>query len=135
MRYAVIFPSILLLWSVPASAADFSCSNPGAEIRCADGKCEFLVPPEGFTPMHLSKTGPTLSICAYSGCWTGPVTLRRTVGQVSLIRARVKADGNATSEVKSMSDFDDISVIYNGDSHSAQMTWAGFSNVMECEKN
>jgi hypothetical protein len=107
-------------------SADFTCTNPDAEISCNAGAC--AINTTGFTPMSLSRTGHTLSICAYSGCWEGPTLIRTIKGSVELLFAQVRPTGPAARGT-----LDGLSVIYDRASHSAQMHWAGFSNVMECK--
>lgn len=123
-------PALLLVAlaaSTPAIAADFTCSNKAAQISCGDGACE--VTTDGFTPMSLSRTGRRLSICAYTGCWEGPVLVRRSAGPVDLLYARVSLSegtgGNAA-------DKRDLAVIYDRTSRTAQMRWGGFANAMGC---
>lgn len=122
--------SIILLAPLPAAAAstaDFSCANRAAEIRCADGRCEILTPDDGFTPMRLVRAGKTLSICAYSGCWEGPILARHALGPMMTLQASVKRQGGDEAEPATP-----LSVIHDADSGTAQMNWGGFANVMEC---
>jgi hypothetical protein len=58
--------------SFAAHAAGWNCRNNDLEIRCADGKCEAQREGE-FTPFAVSfeRSGRSLSVCAYSGCWEG----------------------------------------------------------------
>jgi hypothetical protein len=108
---------ILLVLPFPAVAADFSCRNAEAEIRCDNGKCE--VATESFTPMGVSRTGNILEVCAYSGCWKGPVLVRRSRGNIDLLYADLKNS-------------DSVAVIYDRKQRVAQMRWGGFANSMTC---
>jgi hypothetical protein len=116
----------MLAVASPAGAQQFACSNRSAEIRCGAGACE--VKTAEFTPMSLSRAGRTLSICAYSGCWEGQIAIRRVQGQTEFLYARVR-NGQAASPPPEMSH---LSVLFDHRSNTAQMNWAGFSNVMDC---
>lgn len=105
----------LALVPLPAAAADFTCRNTDAEIRCADGACE--IEAQAFTPMEVRREGTTLSICAYSGCWKGPVTMRRSRSGITFLQAQA----NGT-----------LSVMYDSKERVAMVRWGGFSNVMRC---
>lgn len=124
MRYAA---AVLLCVASPTMAADFTCTNHAAEISCNDGKCE-IAPPGGFTPMSLSREGGMLEICAYSGCASGPVTIRRTRGKIDMLYAVVRwrnADGSVGVSSQ-------LAVILDRKSRTAMMHWDSFSNVMDC---
>jgi hypothetical protein len=116
---------IAALAPLPAAAQDFDCRNTEAEIRCQGGKCE--VESEGFTPMQLSRKGGKLSLCAYSGCWEGPILVRRSRGQVDLLYAELRSTRHDTPAGG------DLAVIYDRREQVAQMRWGGFSNAMACE--
>lgn len=70
-----------------AATAEVACTNAAAEITCDANRCE--VKTEGFTPMAVSLSGGKLEVCAYSGCWSGPVDLRRTRGSQLIVHALV----------------------------------------------
>lgn len=111
----------------PARATDFNCRNLEAEISCANGACTVTVPggSDGFTPMGLTRRGATLSICAYSGCWEGRISLRRTRGVIEMLFATVtnpQGHGGPT----------ELAVIYNRETNSAQANFLGFANAMGC---
>lgn len=118
---------LALAAGVPAAAADFTCSNEAAEIRCGDGACEANT--DGFTPMSLSRTGNRLSICAYSGCWEGSILVRRSPGPVDLLYARVR---RTTGTGGTGADMSDLAVTYDRSARTAQMRWGGFANAMGC---
>ena len=86
-----------------------------------------MVETSGFTPMSLTRRGGRLSICAYSGCWGAPIVMRRTRGSIDFLYAanlRAEAPGGGSGE--------DLAVTYDRASRTAQIKWAGFSNVMDC---
>ena len=63
--------AILLVMAVPAVAAEaeqWKCRNTDFELACSEGKCEVS---DSFTPMDINVSAEELSICAYTGCWTG----------------------------------------------------------------
>ncbi len=118
----------LAMGAMPAAAQDFTCSNRSAEIACEGGACE--VDKDGFTPMSLSREGSRLSICAYSGCWEGPILVRRSRGSIDLLYAKVRnPQGGASSTTAGMSE---LAIIYDRRSRTAQMRWGGFANSMGC---
>jgi hypothetical protein len=112
-----------ILMPLPAQAQDFYCRNEAAEIRCVSNSCE--VERESFTPMELRRTGNRLSICAYSGCWEGPIAMRRSRGGVTFLSATVRS--KAPAEPSSAS----LSVMFDHEG-TAQVRWLGFSNAMTC---
>ena len=113
-----------MLLPLPAAAQDFDCRNTGAETRCDQGKCEFEK--ESFTPLQLTRRGATLELCAYSGCWHGPILVRRTRGGIYMLFAdlRTSAAGPGGGS---------IAVLYDRGERVAQMRWGGFANTMTCE--
>lgn len=113
-----------ILAPLPSQAQDFHCRNTDAEIRCAGNSCQ--VETESFTPMELSRTGNRLQICAYSGCWSGPVTMRRTRGGVTFLSADVRSDAPAEPSRAP------LAVMYDHEG-TAQIRWLGFSSAMTCK--
>jgi len=109
------------LFAAPVSAqAGFtaSCRNTAAEIRCGSGACE--VETQSFTPMQLSLSRQSITLCAYSGCWSGPVDLHRTRGDLVLLHANLeKGEGG-------------IAVVYDRQAKVATMMWGGFAHPMGC---
>lgn len=68
-----IFALALAVSSTFAMAESWTCRNQSAEISCDDQHCE--VNQDGFTPFDISTNGKNeLSVCAYSGCWSGKAT-------------------------------------------------------------
>lgn len=58
----------------------WQCRNQ-VEVWCAADGCAATKPDE-FTPMDISATAAgDLSICAYSGCWTGKAKVARADGR------------------------------------------------------
>lgn len=56
---------------VKASAEGWTCRNEHFEIACYEGTCQNN---SDFTPMSISVTATTMSVCAYTTCDEGPVT-------------------------------------------------------------
>lgn len=73
MRHAIAL-AILAIAALPASAGGgetpegWNCRNLQAEISCDGETCNVA---EAFTPMDIHLTDTELSLCAYTGCWTG----------------------------------------------------------------
>jgi hypothetical protein len=127
MRAAFIASLMLAVAATPAAAQDFSCRNKAAEISCASEGCE--VKTDGFTPMSLSRQGRQLSICAYSGCWEGPILVRRSRGSVDLLYANVRRNEGSGADGAG---YDELAIIYDRRSRTAQMRWGSFANSMDC---
>jgi hypothetical protein len=122
MRHGSTLLASLLL-SAPAAAADWSCSNRDlAEIRCGADSCE--IERESFTPMELSLAPGRVEVCAFSGCFPGRVTLKRTAGPHILFHAIVRLGGANQP----------LAVILDTSTGTALMRWNGFANVMRCER-
>lgn len=116
----------LMLAAVPGTAwaapGDFNCRNESAQISCDSKGCE--VETRSFTPMGLSRRGRVLEICAYSGCWSAPVRVRRTIGKTTLLYTEIRGGISGDPEP--------LSVIYDGESGVALMHWGGFAQPMSC---
>ncbi len=126
MRRRFAAALLLMAGATPAAAQDFSCSNKSAEISCKGGACEVNAD-DGFTPMSLGRTGSRLSICAYSGCWEGPILVRRSRGSIDLLYAQVR-----NPQANGSSGMSELAIIYDRASRTAQMRWGGFANSMGC---
>lgn len=128
MRGLVALAILVLPGTAVAAPGDFTCRNEAVQISC-DGKgCD--VETASFTPMGLSRTGRTLEICAYSGCWSGPVLVRRTQGSTSFLYARVRnTSGGAGGAGGGAAP---LSVIFDADGPVALMRWGGFAQPMTC---
>ena len=70
-------PTILLLLTtvsavsfakMPAPAPGWNCKNADLEVSCNDEKCKVS---DDHTPMDVHVSQSEMSICAYTGCWTG----------------------------------------------------------------
>lgn len=116
----------MMLAAVPGAAwaapGDFSCRNDAAEISCDAKSC--AVETQNFTPMGLSRRGRMLEICAYSGCWSAPVRVRRTVGATTLLYTEIR--GGISGDPQP------LSVIYDAEAKVALMRWGGFAQPMSC---
>lgn len=113
-----------ILMPCQAQAQDFHCRNTEAEIRCVENSCQ--IETASFTPMELSRKSNRLQICAYSGCWSGPVAMRRTRGGVTFLSADVRSDAPAEPSRAP------LAVLYDHVG-TAQIRWLGFSNAMTCK--
>lgn len=57
--------------SQPINAMEWSCRNMSVEISCQGQNCTVALPGD-YTPMELTfDSSGGLSLCAYSGCWSG----------------------------------------------------------------
>lgn len=80
MRLFIACSVVTLALSGAARAEEWTCRNDSVEISCDAKACDVTVP-DGFTPMELTvKSGGAVSLCAYSGCWSGEATSLLRVG-------------------------------------------------------
>lgn len=68
---AFALSSLLTACTSPATPAmEWSCQNNDVEISCDQDGCDIAT--DEFTPMDLTlDSDGKISLCAYSGCWTG----------------------------------------------------------------
>jgi hypothetical protein len=102
-----------------SAATDFTCRNDAAEITCAATGCE--VNTDGFTPMSISREGNRLEVCAYSGCWSGPLDLIRTRGDLSILHARLAGTEDAAA-----------AVVYDSRARTATLLWGSYRLALSC---
>ena len=101
-----------------SAGTDFTCRNEAAEITCAAAGCE--VKTDGFTPMSISREGNRLEVCAYSGCWSGPLDLIRTRGDLSILHARLAGGRDAAA------------VVYDRRAKTATLMWGSYALALSC---
>ncbi len=77
--------------------------------------------------MSLDRKGSRLSICAYSGCWEGQILVRRSRGSIDLLYAQVR-----NPQASASGGMNELAIIYDRGSRTAQMRWGGFANSMGC---
>lgn len=113
--------------SRPLPALEWSCRNNDAEISCHEGNCVVTAPSE-FTPMELTfSTDGKLSLCAYSGCWSGKTDKMLTAGNYfSVIGLALPWSGTAVSPA-------DISVTINMKTNTATIQTSDYAQPMTCE--
>lgn len=90
---AAVFSLAFAAASASATAAGYSCRNGEFEIGCDKEKCKNA---DGFTPMQLTvdPDKKTVEICAYSGCWSGPLTVLGSDAKLVVGRAdRLRSEG------------------------------------------
>ena len=120
MRKTLMVIPLALALAVPAQAAlgDFTCRNTSAQISCTASACE--VEAASFTPMSVSRTGARLEVCAYSGCWSGPLDLIRVRGDHTVLHAVLnRGQGGVT-------------LAYDRRSRVATMLWGNFAQPLNC---
>jgi hypothetical protein len=123
MRQVLLCVAALAVPAVASAAdsADFSCDNRAAEISCTGEGCE--VETESFTRMLVSRSGNRLKVCAYSGCWSGPLDLIRTRGDLVILHARLSGG------------LGQVSVTYDRRQTIATMLWGKFAQALICAKD
>lgn len=121
MRTKPMLAIATLLVAAPALAAtptDFTCGNRNAQIGCDASSCEINT--DSFTPMGVSREGNRLEVCAYTGCWSGPLDLIRSRGDLVMLHARLSGG------------HDPVAVIYDRKAQVATMMWGSFVQPMSC---
>lgn len=99
-------------------ASDFLCTNRAAQISCDPSGCE--VTTEGFTPMFVSVERDMIEVCAYAGCWSGPLDLIHTRGNLTMLHAKLGGGQGA------------VSVTYDNKTKVATMLWGSFAQPLNC---
>jgi|GEM_PF-4137138 len=77
--------------------------------------------------MQLTRTGRTLTLCAYSACWEGRISFSRSRSGVDYLQSRVRREGPAAAREPSL-----LSIMFSAQTGTAQIIWNGFLNVLEC---
>lgn len=125
MNKQALFLAVAIAAASPVEAAEFSCRNRAAEIRCEGGHCR----PEtdNFTPMQLTRVGNLLTLCAYSGCWEGRIGFSRSRSGVDFLQGTIRR-----LEPAGRADVSRLSVLVSRREQTAQISWNGFFSVLEC---
>jgi hypothetical protein len=118
------------MWSLAmrdvAEASSYRCRNNEVEIGCSGGKC---VPSSSFTPMdiHLLGRSGRLSVCAYSGCWTGSAkVVRGTNGYVMAFGSRLRANSSTLGP-------ESAALMLDVSSNFGTIMFLGYINPVSCE--
>lgn len=81
MRLLMACSVATMVFSATAQAEEWTCRNEEAEISCDARACD-VTTAGGFTPMELTvNSSGAVSLCAYSGCWTGQAAGMLRVGK------------------------------------------------------
>jgi hypothetical protein len=124
-RIALIVTGFALAASGPANAA-WSCSGQW-EVTCAGDGC-VLAEEGGFTPVNVSiDADGGLEFCAYSGCWTGPVTSTQATGRYETIV------GTGLPWSHEGGSAEDVLVSIDRTSGFGVILSAGFASPLKCE--
>ncbi len=113
--------------SPPTPSMEWSCRNITTEISCQEGICDVALTGD-FTPMELTLDADGgLSLCAYSGCWSGRAEKVSTAGNYfSVIGIGLPWSGtNGTSA--------DISVMLNMETMVATLLTHDYAHPMICK--
>jgi hypothetical protein len=118
--------SELLLASTGAANAAWSCTGQW-EVTCGEDGC---APADegGFTPVSVStNSAGELEFCAYSGCWSGPVSSTHIAGRYETI----VGTGLAWSQEGGSPE--DVLVSIDRTSGYGVILSAGFVSPLKCE--
>ena len=110
--------AIALAMPTRAAPGDFTCRNASAQISCTAAACE--VETASFTPMSVSRSGSRLEVCAYSGCWSGPLDLVRVRGDHTILHAVLTRGQGA------------VTLAYDRRTRIASMLWGNFAQPLSC---
>ena len=117
-KHAAVALALALAMPAHAAPGDFTCRNASAQISCTAGACE--VETASFTPMSVSRSGAQLEVCAFSGCWSGPLDLIRVRGDQTILHA-VLARGQGR-----------VTLAHNRRTQIATMLWGNFAQPLNC---
>ena len=118
MRAILGFLALVSAGAAHAAPSDFTCRNGSAQISCAAAACE--VETSDFTPMSVSRTGARLEVCAYSGCWSGPLDLIRIRGDHTILHAVLARNQGG------------VTLTYGRRTRIATMLWGNFAQPLNC---
>lgn len=126
-RRAALAALLLLGPGGLAHAADgWRCRNEQVEVSCDAGACAVS---EAHTPMDVSVDPSRISVCAYTGCWEGPVALHVLKdGRAAFIGTDL-----AFSTVPDLRS--DATVVIDIRSGVGAVLAAGFVNPVTCARN
>ncbi len=72
MKNSLLLFTLASLCSTSYAQVSWQCTNKHVEISCNEQSCQ--VQTESFTPFNIKiNNNQKVSICAYSGCWSGKV--------------------------------------------------------------
>lgn len=128
MRVLMAGMAATLVLAASAQAEEWSCRNNNAEISCNGTACEVTLP-DGFTPMELTMgSGGTVSLCAYSGCWSGQAAGTLRVGSyLTLVGLQLGWSGVSGSP-------GDVVATIDTRANVATVLANGFAHPMTCTK-
>jgi len=113
--------------SPPTPSMEWSCRNIAAEISCQEDSCDVALAGD-FTPMELTLDADGgLSLCAYSGCWSGKAEKVSTAGNYfSVIGIGLPWSGTDGPPA-------DISVMLNMETMVATLLTHDYAHPMICK--
>jgi hypothetical protein len=123
----LIYASLVSCTSSPTPAIEWSCRNPFVEIACQGQDCTVALPGD-YTPMELTLDSfGGISLCAYSGCWSGKAeAISMTGNYFSVIALGLPWNGTVGA-------VSDISATINMETAIAIIITSDFAQPMSCE--
>lgn len=123
----LISTSLIGCTSQPTPAMEWSCRNTFVEIACQGQDCTVALP-DDYTPMELTfDSSGGISLCAYSGCWSGKAEKISTTGNYFSVIA-LALPWSGTDGAPS-----DISATINMETVMATIITSDFSHPMSCK--
>ncbi len=95
---------------------NWACSNDDIEATCSEAGCDVA---KAHTPMAITISAVQLSVCAYSGCWEGPVAALTKAGSLMTVTGAKLAFSNDPD------DHTDISVTIDTASYASTVLVTG----------
>ena len=110
-----------------ASSTRWTCRNTDLEVACGEDSC--AVTPS-HTPMFVTVDQNEMSVCAYSGCWSGSPAATITSGSFLMVTGRNLPFSTNPDDKQ------DVTVTIERASRVATILVAGeFANPATCEPN
>lgn len=124
--FILIFTSLIGCTSQPTPAMEWSCRNTFVEIACQAQDCTVTLPSD-YTQMDLNfDSSGEISLCAYSGCWSGKAEKISTAGNYFSVTA-LGLPWSGTEGAAS-----DISATINMETAMATILTSDFAHPMLC---
>ena len=123
MRLRVVFVALvpgLLSGAAMAEAGRYRCSNAGIEVQCDAAGCAAS---ERFTPISVTVDAEGLSICAYSGCWSGSAVMQHDATGLMVVGHDLRwSESGETATFRFMLRLEDMRAVVLGSSFAQPLT-------------
>nr|WP_137677721.1 hypothetical protein [Parerythrobacter lutipelagi] len=109
------------------------CRNEAVQVNCGGGSCEATT--DAFTPFSVSRSGDTLQVCAYSGCWSGEIEAAVVRGDFRVDFADLSREfpEDIADQPDEASEPVEASLFYDTANRVGFVYFMGFANPLTCE--